>query len=306
MSFFSCIILKTYCNILVMPEVLEETHISQAEPQNQLDSPPRIIEKGEESPQPQNGIHFKLTAFEGPLDLLLHLIRNQKIDIYDIPIIQITRQYMDYIKIMKVFDLDIAGDFIVMSATLIYIKSRMLLPPAEEELEEAAEDPRAELVQRLLEYQAYKNSSSSLRKREEIWKNVFQRSASSADDFEFEEEEPELFEASVFDLISAFRKLLEKAPEESVEITRETLTVSDRINFIVERLENDDGIRFEDLFEEGFTRVDLIVSFLALLEIVRLGLAKIYQENHFGQIWLMNPKHDPSESSEELVEELQS
>ncbi len=306
MSFFSCIILKTYCNIHVMPEVLEETHISQAEQQNQLDSPPRIIEKGDTSPQSQNGIHFKLPVFEGPLDLLLHLIRNQKIDIYDIPILQITRQYMDYIKIMKVFDLEVAGEFLVMSATLIYIKSRMLLPPAEEELEEPAEDPRAELVQRLLEYQAFKDSSSSLRKREDIWKNVFQRNASSAEDFEFEEDEPALIEANVFDLISAFRKLLEKAPEQSIEITRETLTVSDRINFIVERLENEDGIRFEDLFKEGFTKVNLIVTFLALLEIVRLGLTKIYQEKAFGQIWLMNPQHETSESSQEVVEELQS
>ncbi len=288
-----------------MPEVLEDTHISQAEQQEQLDSPPRIIEKGDTSPQPQNGIHFKLPVFEGPLDLLLHLIRNQKIDIYDIPILQITRQYMDYIKIMKVFDLEVAGDFLVMSATLIYIKSRMLLPPAEEEMEEP-EDPRAELVQRLLEYQAYKDSSSHLRKREDIWKNVFQRNASSADDFEFEEDEPALIEANVFDLISAFRKLLEKAPEQSIEITRETLTVSDRINFIVEQLENEDGIRFEDLFKGGFTKINLIITFLALLELVRLGLTKIYQEKAFGQIWLMNPQHETSESSQEVVEELQA
>ncbi len=305
MSFFSCIILKTYCNIHVMPEVLEKTHISQAEQQDQLDSSPRDIEKGVASPEPQNGFHFKLPVFEGPLDLLLHLIRNQKIEIYDIPILQITRQYMDYIKIMKELDLEIAGEFLVMAATLIHIKSRMLLPPVEEEMEEP-EDPRAELVQRLLEYQAYKDSSSHLRKREDIWKNVFQRNASSAEDFEFEEEEPVLVEANVFDLISAFRKLLEKAPEQAIEITRETLTVTDRINFIVERLENEDGIRFEDLFEEGFTKINLIVTFLALLELVRLGLTKIYQENAFGQIWLMNPQHEPSESSQEVVEEIQA
>jgi segregation and condensation protein A len=288
-----------------MPEVLEETHISQAEQQDQLDSSPRDIEKGVAPPESSNGFHFKLPVFEGPLDLLLHLIKNQKIDIYDIPIVQITSQYMDYVKIMKELDLEIAGEFLVMAATLIHIKSRMLLPPDEEELEEPAEDPRAELVQRLLEYQAYKDSSSHLRKREDIWKNVFQRNASSAEDFEFEEE-PALVEASVFDLISAFRKLLEKAPEQAIEITRETLTVSDRINFIVERLEKEDGIRFEDLFEKGFTKLNLIVTFLALLELVRLGLTKIYQENAFGQIWLMNPQHEPSESSQEVVEEIQS
>ena len=285
-----------------MPEVLEETHIVQTEKQGKLDSPSREIERGAASPKSPHGVYFTLSAFEGPLDLLLHLIRNQKIDIYDIPIVQITRQYMDYIKIMKELDLEIAGDFLVMAATLIHIKSRMLLPPEEDEVQETAEDPRAELVQRLLEYQSYKDSSSHLRKREDIWKNIFQRSVADKDSFEFEDE-PALFEASVFDLISAFRKLLEKAPEQILEITRETLTVADRINFIVERIENEDGIRFEDLFEEGFTKLTLIITFLALLELVRLGLVKIYQENAFGLIWLMNPQSE-TPASLEVVEEI--
>lgn len=288
-----------------MPEVLEETHIEQKEQQNQADSPTGEIDKGIVSPTTPSGVYFRLAAFEGPLDLLLHFIRNQKIDIYDIPIVQITQQYMEYIKIMEELDLEIAGDFLVMAATLIHIKSRVLLPPAEEEMEESVEDPRAELVQRLLEYQSYQDSSTHLRKREDIWKNVFQRPAADMDSLEFEEE-PMLIDANVFDLISAFRKLLEKAPEQAIEITRETLTVSDRINFIVEKLENEDGIRFEELFEEGFTKVTLIVTFLALLELVRLGLSKIYQEKAFEQIWIMNPQHEPSSSSAEVAEEIQA
>jgi segregation and condensation protein A len=286
-----------------MPEVLEETHISQLKEQKQPDSSPRESGKGIVSPESYNGIYFKLPVFEGPLALLLHLIKEQKIDIYDIPIVQITRQYMEYLELMKELNLEVAGDFLVIAATLIHIKSKMLLPPDEKEAEEPAEDPRSELVQRLLEYQSYKESSLHLRKREDIWKNVFQRAVPDKDSFEFDEE-PGLIEANVFDLISAFRQLLEKAPEQDIEITRETLTVTDRINFIIERLENEDGIRFESLFEEGFTKITLLVTFLALLEIVRLGLAKIYQEKAFGLIWLMNPQHETSASSAEVVEEL--
>lgn len=243
------------------------------------------------NPGSLKGFHFNLPAFNGPLDLLLHLIKDQKIDIYDIPIIQITQQYLGYIEFMKELNLEIAGEFLVMAATLIHIKSKMLLPPAEEEKEEPVEDPRAELVQRLLEYQSFKDTSQHFRKREEIWKHIFHRSTPDSDSIEFEPE-PVLFEASVFDLISAFQKLLQKAPPEVLEITRETLTVTDRINFIVERMENEDGVRFEDLFEEGYTKTTLIVTFLALLELVRLGLIKTYQEKAFGSVWILNPQQD--------------
>ena len=284
-----------------MPEVLEETVTSQ----NELKESSEILlpDSGSDSGS-INGCHFKLPVFEGPLDLLLHLIRENKIDIYDIPIVDITRQYMVYIELMKELNLEIAGDFLVMAATLIHIKSRTLLPPSEEEAEEPEEDPRSELVKRLMEYQAYKESSLSLRKREEIWKNVFHRGLPDKNEFEFEPE-PALFEANVFDLISAFQKMLEKAPEQNLEITRETLTVADKINYIIERIENVDGVRFEDLFEEGFTKVTLLVTFLAVLEIVRLGLVKIYQESAFGLIWLMNPQKQGSEapagSNEEVL-----
>ncbi|MEW6601124.1 MAG: segregation/condensation protein A [Nitrospirota bacterium] len=280
-----------------MPEVLEETLQSQIETQTP-DLPKKDSEPVSES---LNGIHFKLPVFEGPLDLLLHLIKESKIDIYDIPIVEITRQYLGYIKLLKELNLEIAGDFLVMAATLIHIKSKMLLPPDEDQNEESFEDPRSELVQRLLEYQSFKDSSLHLRKREEIWKNIFARSIPDTNGLELDPE-PALFEANVFDLISAFQKLLEKAPAHIREITRETLTVADKINYIIERLEQEDGVRFEELFEQGYSKLTLIVTFLALLEIIRLGLAKIYQEKTFGLIWVLNPQKDTSGPAGEVMQ----
>jgi segregation and condensation protein A len=289
-----------------MPEVKEEELkiTTQVDPTENRELPlPDVSPDISTDHDSLNSLHFKLPVFEGPLDILLHLIKEHKIDIYDIPIVEITGQYLVYIELLKDLDLEVAGEFLVMAATLIHIKSRMLLPPDEEETEESAEDPRAELVKRLLEYQAYKDSSAHLRKREEIWKHVFRRALPNKNEFELEPE-PMLMEANVFDLLTAFQKLLAKAPEQAIEITRETLTVSDKINYIVECLENEDGIRFEDLFKEGFTKITLVVTFLALLEIVRLGLAKIYQEKSFGIIWVMNPRQQKDPVPDEVMEEV--
>ena len=271
-----------------MIDLMEKPGLEPVELKKKKETPKKGFWK---EPGPLSAVHFKLPVFEGPLDLLLHLIKSNKIDIYDIPILDITRQYLNYIDLMKELNLEIAGDFLVMAATLIQIKSRMLLPPSEEEDNESVEDPRSELVKRLLEYEAYKDTSSHFRMREDIWKNVFHRGIPDKDSFGFEPE-PVLFEASVFDLISAFQKLLEKAPAEIREITRESLTVSERINYIIERLEKEEGVKFEALFEEGYTRVILLVTFLAMLEIVRLGLVKIYQEKAFGSIWLLKRRED--------------
>ncbi len=278
--------------------MLEEARLAQIELKGIGDPSPQDLGNGSES---LNSFHFKLPVFEGPLDLLLHFIKENKIDIYDIPIVEITHQYLEYIELMKELNLEIAGEFLVMAATLIHIKSKMLLPPDEEEKEEPQEDPRAELVKRLLEYQAYKDSSLHLRKREEIWKNIFHRNINDKKDFEFEPE-PMLFEANVFDLFLAFKKLLEKVPEQVIEITRESLTVADKINFIMEQIEKEDGLKFENLFEEGFTRLTIVVTFIALLEVVRLGLIKIYQERAFGSIWILNPEHKTDVTSAEVVQ----
>ncbi|MBI4687371.1 MAG: segregation/condensation protein A [Nitrospirae bacterium] len=240
------------------------------------------------SARPEQALLFKLPAFEGPLDLLLHLIKENKIDIYDIPIARITQQYLEYIDLMKELSLEIAGEFLVMAATLIQIKSKLLLPPDEKPEGEEAEDPRTELVRRLLEYQVFKDASVTLKEKEDIWRNIFHRPPVSEDSLE-PEQELMLFEASIFDLLSAFKNMLSKAPVEIKEITRETLTVTDRINFIMERIEKEDSIKFEAMFEGGYTRVVLIVTFLALLEVIRLGLAKAYQESAFGTVWIINP-----------------
>ncbi len=271
-----------------MPEVLEEATSDQNALKVNGDPSLQTPEKTAES---LSSFHFKLPVFEGPLDLLLHLIKESKIDIYDIPIVKITHQYLEYLALMKELNLEIAGEFLVIAATLIHIKSKMLLPPDEEEKEEPQEDPRAELVKRLLEYQAYKDSSVHLRKREEIWKNIFNRRFPDKKDFEFEPEHM-LSEVNVFDLISIFKKLLEKAPEQVIEITRETLTVADRIHFIMEHIEKEDGVKFEDLFKEELTKLTLVVTFIALLEVVRLGLVKIYQEKTFGSIWILRPQNE--------------
>ncbi|MEW6067780.1 MAG: segregation/condensation protein A [Nitrospirota bacterium] len=230
--------------------------------------------------------NIKTPAFEGPFDLLLHLIRENKIDIYDIPIALITGQYLQYIEMMKELNLEIAGDFLVMAASLIQIKSRMLLPPDEEAPSEEQEDPRLELVQRLLEYQKFKEAAGHLRDREDEWMKVFRKEQES--DIA-EEKELYLFDLNLFDLLGAFRKILETAPPEVISITKETLTIKDKMSLIMEIIEVHDAIRFEELFKGSVTKIQLIVTFIALLELIRLSLVKAYQERDFGNIWLINP-----------------
>lgn len=238
-----------------------------------------------------NPYSIKVPIFEGPLDLLLHLIKENKIDIYDIPIAVITKQYLEYIVVMKELNLEIASEFLVMAATLIYIKSRMLLPPDETIETEEQEDPRAGLVQRLLEYQAYKEASGTLREREEVWGNIFSRPPMDKDEIEVE---PELylFDVNIFDLMGALKKIMSRVPPEAIKITRETLTVKDRIAMILDKMESEHTMRFDALFEEDTTRVQIIVTFLALLEILRLGIVRAYQDKEFGTIWIMRQSKD--------------
>jgi segregation and condensation protein A len=244
---------------------------------------------------------IKIPEFEGPLDLLLHLIRENKVDIYDIPISLITGQYLHYIDIMKELDLEIAGEFLVMAATLIQIKSRMLLPPDEEVAPEEMEDPRLELVQRLLEYRAYKDAAGILKEKEDEALKIFGRPAGDLKEEAVPEPELSLFDVNLFDLLAAFKKLLENAPPEMRTISRETLTVKDKMLHIADILENLESLRFEELFSESFTRVQLIVTFLALLELLRLGLARVYQEKEFGNIWIINPRNQGSSVTEETA-----
>ncbi len=236
----------------------------------------------------------KIPIFEGPLDLLLHLIRENEIDIYDIPIAEITKQYLEYLELMKELNLEIAGEFLVMAATLIQIKTRMLLPVDEDVPPEEREDPRIELVERLLEYQAFKDASLDLKDRLEERSRYFWREPLELEDLG--PEEPLLFDVHIFDLIAAFKRVLENAPPEALSVTKETLTVKDRINYILERLERESPIRFEQLFEENYSREVLIVTFLALLEVLRYGIAKAYQEREFGIIWIIKKEDEEGNS----------
>lgn len=238
----------------------------------------------------EQAYNIKLPLFEGPLDLLLHLIKDQKIDIYDIPIALITRQYLEYIEMMKELNLEIAGDFLVMAATLIHIKSRMLLPVEETVDTEEPEDPRLELVMKLIEYQSFKDAAFGLREREEIRSGIFSREPGEEDFKSDEGQEPLLFELNIFDLITAFKHVLDKAPPEMQAIARETLSVKDRMSLIINVLQYREALRFEELFKDDIKRTQFIVTFVALLELIRLGLAKTYQEKEFGTVWVISPE----------------
>jgi len=232
---------------------------------------------------------IKLPVFEGPLDLLLSLIQDNKIDIYDIPVAIITHQYLQYLEIMKELNLEVAGEFLLMAATLINIKSKMLLPVEEQE-EGEEEDPRKELVERLLEYQSFKEAALALQEKEDEWERVYTRKGIEKEETSLSE--LSLSDLSIYDLLSAFKKLLEKTktPFEVMRINKETLTVKDKIAIILEKLEVEIMIPFETLFSVERSRMELIVTFLALLEILKLGLAKAYQKKDFGSIWIVSPE----------------
>lgn len=236
------------------------------------------------------GYSVKLDAFEGPLDLLLHLIRKNEVDIYDIPIALITRQYLDYLKIMKDLNLDLAGDFLVMASTLLQIKSRMLLPVPEPEEGEGDEsdDPRAELVRRLVEYQRYRDAGLELGTRELLGREVFARPCRDGCCLEgvaVVEDGP--LELDLFELVEAFRSLLARMPlARAHEVAaQETLSVVDAINQILTRLEGQESLEFEALFQpDEMTRELMIITFLALLELCRIRLVKVLQNSRYGPI----------------------
>ena len=230
--------------------------------------------------------NVKLEVFEGPLDLLLYLIKRDEIDIYDIPIEHITKQYLQYMEAFQVLDLDVAGEFVVMAAQLIYIKSRSLLPVQEQVPEEGEEevDPRWELVRQLLEYKKFKDAAASLGRLEALQQAHFHRVPVAP---EFEGERP-LGEVSVFDLINAFQKILKRVnkAEDLREIFEENHTVSDKIEFILQTVHSSKTTTFFSLFAETATRSEIVVTFLAVLELIRLKQIKLTQDKPFGDIQL--------------------
>jgi segregation and condensation protein A len=227
-----------------------------------------------------------LDKFEGPLDLLLHLIRKEEMDIYEIEIAQITAQYLAFIDAMQTLNLDIAGEYLVMAATLLHIKSRMLLPVHEEEMiEEEDLDPRAELIRRLLDYQRYKDAALTFAALPQLDRDIF-LAAPVAEDGE-EEESPELEPVGLYALVEAFRDLLKKAPKDFVhEVTAEHLSVTERIQTILNRLQERPQLPFSELLPVQLVRSEVVVMFLAMLELVKMNLVKIYQNRRCAEIWL--------------------
>jgi segregation and condensation protein A len=237
--------------------------------------------------------------FEGPLDLLLHLIKKNEVSITDIPIAPITEQYLAMMELMQDLNLDLAGEFLVMAATLIHIKSRMLLPPDETDLEEdEAGDPRDELIRRLLEYQRFKEAAGELERRDILKRDVFVRSPEPPDEVEtvgFES-------VSLFDLISALRTVLERLPKDSVhQVTLETVSVREKMSMLLDDLHRKGRVVFQELFAGAASRLEVIVTFLAMLELVKIRAVKIWQEETAGPI-VIAPATPLEEAQQKLAE----
>lgn len=225
----------------------------------------------------------KLEIFEGPLDLLFYLIKKEEIDIYNIPIAKITEQYLEYLELMKLLDLNIAGEFLVMAATLMHIKSKMLLPPVEgeEEMPEE-EDPMEELVRRLLEYKKFKEAAAQLCQKGLRQKDFFGRGAPP---LESDANGEEYFEASLFDLISAFTKVIKDVPEQLFhEVIKDEFTVDEKIHDIFHLLVANPVLSLNRLFSEAKSKLEIITTFLAVLELMRLKEITVKQSRTFGEI----------------------
>jgi segregation and condensation protein A len=251
---------------------------------------PVTVPEGVESVLPEDAPRILLPVFEGPLDLLLYLIRREKVDIHDIPIAPITRQYMEYLDLMRELNLDVAGEFMVMAATLIHIKSKILVPvePTEAEGDEPGEDPRAELVRRLLEFQRYKEAAGILHQQAQIRAATWIRPDSVVP--RFDESGEEMLEAGLFDLVAAFKELLDRRKALLAhEVEGEGKSIEERIEELLALIKEGESIEFLELFAAQETKADMILTFLALLELIRLRRVKVYQRGLFGPIRVFRP-----------------
>ena len=254
------------------------------------DAQPQVRE-----PERFTGHKIRLPVFEGPLDLLLYLIRAHRYDILDIPIRQITGQFVEYLALMRDVEADYAGDFLVTAATLMQIKARMLLPKSESQNEEIMEqeeaDPRRELVDRLLEYQKIQDAAEELRQKREIRADLFHRPPEASKwDNQFDAELSQallLAEVSSFDLLSALRRVLKRVEEAPVALVkREPFTLPERLRGIAARLYHTGELSFESLCDDCQSRLEVVVTFLAILELIKRGRAKVRQLTLFDEIWL--------------------
>jgi segregation and condensation protein A len=233
------------------------------------------------------GYEVKLEIFEGPLDLLLYLIKKNEIDIYDIPIALITEQYLSHIKMMKSLNLDVAGEYLVLAATLVHIKSKMLLPSQEEDTngQEEEADPRSELVKQLLEYQVFKDAAMQLDQRPLLERDVFKRGRTDEDQYADGGKDEVDAELSVFELIEAFYRIISTSEKtEFMEIDVEKMSLTERINEILDRLNEKKKMTFTELMGGQTSRKSILYTFLAILELMRLRMIRVYQAGSFGVI----------------------
>jgi segregation and condensation protein A len=254
-------------------------------------SPERVtVPEGMESVLPDDAPRIHLPVFEGPLDLLLFLIKREKIDIHDIPIAPITRQYMEYLDLMRELSLDVAGEFMVMAATLIHIKSKMLVPiePTEAEGEEERVDPREELVRRLLEFQRYKEAAGVLHQQAQIRAAQWTRPDTVLP--RFDDVGEEMLEAGLYDLVAAFKELLDRRKTLLAhEIEAEGPPVEQRMDELLTMIREGESLEFLELFASLETKREMITTFLALLELIRLKRVRVYQRGMFGPIRVFRP-----------------
>jgi segregation and condensation protein A len=239
-------------------------------------------------PPPSTELTIRLDAFEGPLDLLLHMIKKEEIDIWNIPIAIVTEQYLEYLQIMKDLNINIAGEWLVMAATLIHIKSRMLLPPdpVENIGEEIEDDPRRELVYELLEHQKFKNAAEMLYTREEVENAVWAKPPADA-----LEDAEEVVSVTLFDLLRAFNDIVKRFEEQgAIEIGRDEVTVEQKIADIRRLFMVHDRVLFSTFFAAVNSKRHLIATFLALLELVRLHEVGLLQEKAFDEIHICKMK----------------
>ena len=239
-----------------------------------------ITERNGEMEDPQSAYSVELDIFNGPLDLLLHLIKRNEVDIYDIPIALIIEQYLEYLDFLKDVNLEIVGDYMSMAAELGYIKSRMLLPRIKDEDEDEGQDPREELVRQLLEYERYRDVAAELGGMEILGKDVFLAGYDRKEVFGEPAEETEFVKFDLWSLVDAFSNIYEsrkKSETEEISLTPQTYTVEERKNQLVEIMRSRKEVVFEDLFGEDINRMELVVTFLSILELLKDGILDVFQ-----------------------------
>ena len=253
------------------------------------------------------GYRVRLPVFEGPLDLLLHLIKKNEVEIVDIPVAVITEQYLAHLEVMRELNLDIAGEFLVMAATLTLIKSRMLLPPSEEDEEEEEADPRANLVRQLLEYQRYREAALALSERPLLQRDVFVREPLL--DLEEGTDAANLphLQVTTWELLEAFRAVLKRARPEAVhEVVTDRVSLRERVRTLLQALSVARALDFDSLFDEDANRFEIINTFLALLELMKMGAVRAAQEERYGRIVIELAVTDIDAVSVEAIDEYET